>query len=186
MNNQEYGQAITAELTTVLRQISLEQAEALIELIADSAAVFIAGAGRSGYMSRAFCMRLMHLGLTTYMVGDTTTPAIQANDLLIVCSGSGETKSLVSNANKAKELGAKVALITINDESTIAKLADAIVKINAVSPKADKEGNTRSIQPMANLFEQCLLLFLDILAIMLMDRKGKTAQEMFTLHANLE
>ena len=38
-----------------------------------------------------------------------TTPSIQAGDLLIVGSGSGNTASLVSNAKKAKDQGAKVA-----------------------------------------------------------------------------
>jgi 6-phospho-3-hexuloisomerase len=89
-------------------------------------------------------------------------------------------------AEKAKSLNAKVALITINPDSTVGVLADVIVRINAPSPKAAKEGDIVSVQPMGNLFEQSLLLFLDISVMMLMDKKSMTAEEMFKLHANLE
>ena len=38
--------------------------------------VFVAGAGRSGLVLRMAAMRLMHLGLTVHIAGDTTTPAV--------------------------------------------------------------------------------------------------------------
>ena len=53
--------------------------------------IFVAGAGRSGFVSRGFANRLMHLGYTAYFVGDTTTPPIQPGDLLVIGSGSGKT-----------------------------------------------------------------------------------------------
>jgi 6-phospho-3-hexuloisomerase len=106
--------------------------------------------------------------------------------LLLICSGSGETQSLVSMANKAKSLGVKLALITINPASTIGTLADIIVRIPAPSPKAAANNDFVSIQPMGNLFEQSLLLFLDMTVMLLMERKGMTSDEMFKRHANLE
>ena len=76
--------------------------------------------------------------------------------------------------------------MTINPESTIGKLADVCVRINAPSPKAAKEGDLKSIQPMGNLFEQSLLLYLDICVMLMMDKMNLTGSEMFTRHANLE
>ena len=39
---------------------------------------------------------------------------------------------------------------------------------------------------MANLFEQSLLLMLDVLTIQLMSDLNLTSEQMFTRHANLE
>jgi len=186
MNNQEYGKLIAAEIGVVQSQISSESTQVLLELLKVSKAIFIAGAGRSGYMARGFGMRLMHMGLKSYIVGDTTTTAITKDDVLLICSGSGETRSLVSMAEKAKSLQAKVALITINPKSTIAKQADVIIRINAPSPKAIKEGDIKSVQPMGNLFEQSLLIYMDICIVMLMEQLDIDAEAMFSKHANLE
>lgn len=180
------SKTITQELERTLLAIDTKKACEFVETLKDSPAIFVAGAGRSGFMARGFAMRLMHMGYTSYLVGETTTPAIRENDLLIVCSGSGETKSLVSMATKAKSLGARVALITINPESTIGHLADTIVRIPAPSPKATANSDFVSIQPMGNLFEQSLLLFLDMSIMMLMEQTNKTSEAMFKLHANLE
>ena len=44
--------------------------------------VYVAGAGRSGLIARAFAMRLMHLGMEAYVVGETITPAMHTGDIL--------------------------------------------------------------------------------------------------------
>jgi 6-phospho-3-hexuloisomerase len=180
------SKTITEELGRTLLAIDEDVALEFVNQLKDKPAIFVGGAGRSGFMARGFAMRLMHMGYRSYLVGETTTPAISKDDLLVICSGSGETKSLVSMASKAKALGAKVALITINPESTIGHGADTIVKIPAPSPKATANSDFVSIQPMGNLFEQSLLLFLDMSIMLLMNQTNKTSEEMFKLHANLE
>ncbi len=186
MNNQEYAEIVLQELAEVQKQIRINDTAEFIQSLLKAQAIFVAGMGRSGYMARAFCMRLMHLGLKSYMVGDSTTRAIDEGDVLVICSGSGETKSLLSMAEKAKQQKSQVILLTINPDSTIAKLADKIVRFNALSPKALKEGDIKSIQPLGNLFEQSLLIYLDICSIMLMEKLGESAETMFKRHANLE
>lgn len=186
MSLDHYAQAVPHELSQALSQIDPACADQLIDLIENAEEIFVCGAGRSGLMAKAFAMRLMHMGKRVFVVGETVTPNIRQTDVLIVCSGSGETKSLVSMAEKARSLNAKIGLVTINPESTIGKLCDVCVRINAPSPKAVKEGDLKSIQPMGNLFEQSLLLFLDILILLMMDKKGLTGSEMFKRHANLE
>jgi D-arabinose 5-phosphate isomerase GutQ len=39
---------------------------------------------------------------------------------------------------------------------------------------------------MGSLFEQTLLVTLDVMAMMLMQKLGQTSEQMFKLHANLE
>lgn len=186
MNNQEYAKIVVEELNKTLTVIDPANADKFVDLLEGADEIFCAGAGRSGFQVKGFAMRLMHMGLKSYVVGETCTPNIKEDGLLVICSGSGETKSLVNHANKAKEIGAKIALITINTESTIAKLADVVVEIPAVSPKSAKQGSVKSIQPMGSLFEQSEGIFMDIAIMMLMERKGLDSDTMFGRHANME
>lgn len=186
MNNKEYGNIIVNELTQTLNSIKEIEAEKFVTLVNEANEIFCAGAGRSGFQVKGFAMRLMHMGVNSYVVGETCTPNIKEDGLLVICSGSGETKSLINHTKKAKEVGAKVALITMNPTSTIGNIADAVVEISAPSPKTDKEEKIKSIQPMGSLFEQSEGLFLDIAVLMLMEKWNKDSATMFGRHANME
>ncbi len=186
MNNREYAAAVCQELQAALGAIDTKATEAFADLLLQADEIFCAGAGRSGFQIRGFAMRLMHMGRKSYVVGETCTPNITDQGLLVICSGSGTTKSLVNHARKAKEVGAKIALITINPKSTIAELADVVIEIPAVSPKSDVQGAVKSIQPMGSLFEQCEGIYLDIVIMILMDRLGLDSDTMFGRHANME
>ncbi|GIO41170.1 6-phospho-3-hexuloisomerase [Paenibacillus apis] len=187
MSGTHYTTEILKELERTLTRISNTELEAMAGLMLRSEKVFIAGAGRSGLMGKAFAMRLMHIGRQVYVVGETVTPGIGPNDLLLLCSGSGETGSLALMAEKAVRIGARAGLITIKPESTIGRLAEAIVQVPA-SAKEDTaaSGAAITIQPMGSLFEQGLLLCLDALVLTLMDMEGITGADMFGRHANLE
>ncbi|WJH36103.1 6-phospho-3-hexuloisomerase [Paenibacillus sp. CC-CFT747] len=185
MRTDQYLAAILDELGRARDAVAGEPAEALAEAILSARQVFVAGAGRSGLMGRAFAMRLMHLGVDAYVPGDTVTPALGAGDLLLAGSGSGETKSLTAMAQKARALSARVALVTVTPESTLGRLADLTVTL----PGAAKEetGLQRTtVQPMGSLFEQTLLLFYDALLLRLMEKKGVDGAAMMSRHANLE
>jgi 6-phospho-3-hexuloisomerase len=186
MNTTEYALAVVKELETTLGQVSSEQGEELTDCILKAGKILVAGAGRSGFAVKAFAMRLMHMGLETYVVGETVTPNLEAADLFVVGSGSGETGSLVAMAAKAKKIGATVALVTIRPESSIGRIADVVVGIPAPTPKAEVSASFKSIQPMGSLFEQSLLLFLDAVVLRLMEKRGHSSDTMFTRHANLE
>lgn len=177
--------AILDELGQLVDRLDDGQLDSLLNILSGSGRIFMAGAGRSGLMLRAFAMRLMHMGREVHLVGDVTTPAIGPGDILLIGSGSGETGSLVMMARKADDLGAKIALVTSNAASTIAGMADVVVAVPAVSPKV-AAGSARSFQPMGNLFEQSLLLILDCAVMHLMRRLDMSSETMFTRHANLE
>lgn len=178
---------ILAELSALFERLDDAAVAGLAESMLSSNAIFVAGAGRSGMLLRCFTMRLMHMGRAAYMVGEVVTPAIRPGDLLFIASGSGETASLAGMARKAKGIGAGLALVTANPDSTITGLADTVVHLAAPTPKAAKlSGFVASLQPMGNLFEQGMFLLLEALVMELMARTGKTSEEMFKLHANLE
>jgi 6-phospho-3-hexuloisomerase len=179
--------AIVAEISACLRQVSAESLIDAIRLMEASSRIFLAGAGRTGLCVRALAMRLMHLGKTAYVVGETTTPGIAAADLLIVGSGSGQTARLLAFAEKARHTGARLLVVTMDAESTLGRLADLRVVIPAPSPKATAGvAASASAQPMATLFEQCLFVLCDSLILGLMRQTGESAPEMFARHANLE
>ncbi|WP_438357045.1 hypothetical protein [Staphylococcus hominis] len=48
----------------------------------------MAGKGRSGFVANSFAMRLNQLGKQAFVIGESTTPSIQKDDLFIVISGS--------------------------------------------------------------------------------------------------
>jgi 6-phospho-3-hexuloisomerase len=175
---------VIEELISSIRSVNNEEANKLVHSILESRRVFVAGGGRSGLMVKSFAMRLMHLGLDVYVVGETVTPSMGDRDLLLIASGSGETQSLVSMAKKAKSIGGKIGLVTLSPESTIGRLADITVKLSGA--RKDEGESNQSIQPMGSLFEQTLLLFFDASILTIMDNKELTSTKMYGKHANLE
>ncbi|MFJ7684377.1 6-phospho-3-hexuloisomerase [Peribacillus butanolivorans] len=185
MHTSQYLAEIIKELNRSVDLIADEEAEKLVNGILESKKVFVAGAGRSGLMGKSFAMRMMHMGIDAYVIGETVTPTFEKDDILIIGTGSGETKSLVSIAEKAKSIGGTIATATISPESTIGKLADIAIKLPG-SPKDQSEGDYQTIQPMGSLFEQTLLLFYDGVILRFMDKKGLDTNKMYGRHANLE
>ncbi len=179
-------QNIIKELEENARYVEEEKLQEFSDFIIKAKRIFVCGAGRSGFIARGFANRLMQMGLTVYFVGEPTTPAIREEDLLIVSSGSGGSGSLVSMASKAKELGAKVALVTIFPDSPIGKMADQVVPLPGETPKSSLACRYHSFQPMGNLFEQMSWLTYDSVVMIIMEKLGITGEEMFGRHANLE
>ncbi len=153
----------------------------LVKMFDEANRIFISGAGRSKLVGNFLGMRLMHSGYTVYMVGEIVTPSIQAGDLLIVISGSGETEQLISFTKKAKSVGAKVVLICSRKESTIGDLADAVFQIG----KEDLYEKVKGM-PMGTVFELSTLCFLEAIVAHMIWEKGIPEEKMRERHANME
>lgn len=178
---------ILEELKESSLHIDENQMEEFTSYIDYKKRIYIAGAGRSGVAIKAFACRLMHLGLDVHFIGDITVPHTKPGDLLIIGSGSGETQSLVSLAQKAKKNGLNIILNTLTSNSTIANLADAKMILPGASPKVVDETHIgASIQPMGSGFEQLSLLVYDAIIMSLMNKLAQTSEMMFERHANLE
>jgi 6-phospho-3-hexuloisomerase len=182
----ELTDQIAVEIQQTLSQVDEKSVLSLRGALLSGKRIFVTGRGRSGLQMKAAAMRLMHLGLQVYVIGDVTTPAITKGDLLLIGSGSGSTPSLVQYAEKAKSYGAEIALITTNANSVIAKMASYVITLPAPTPKVKEKRDFTSIQPMGSLFEQCLGILLDSIILQCMDRIDKSSDSMFSLHANLE
>lgn len=176
---------ILTEIKLVLSKVDQSQVDALVKHILSSKKIIASGAGRVGMAVRGFVMRLKHLGLDAYILGDANVPALKQDDLFLVCSGSGETQTIYELTRIAQKNQAYIGVITGNLESRIGKMADTIVQVSAPSKTKQINGFT-SIQPMTTLNEQSLGLFFDALVLRLMQELGETHETMWARHSNLE
>lgn len=175
---------IRDEITATAAGIDQRQLAALTAHIGLADRIFVAGAGRSGLILRTAAMRLMHLGHTVHVVGDTTTPAIASGDLLLVASGSGTTSGVVKASETAVRAGARIAAFTTNPESPLAALTDALVIIPAAQ-KTD-HGSSLSRQYSGSLFEQTLFIATESVFQTLWNNTNEPAEQLWLRHANLE
>ncbi|USS89886.1 6-phospho-3-hexuloisomerase [Fructilactobacillus cliffordii] len=174
-------QTILAELGR--QDVTITNAE--LEQLQRAPRIFVYGGGRSGLALRGLAMRLMQLGKTAYVVGETTTPAIQTGDLLLVASASGTTTGTVNIAKAARQADADVWLLTTTDESPLADLAQQVTLLPGKSKDLVGEEQA-SVQPMGSLFEQSVWLFGDALTLDYMQFAGVSEADMRKRHANLE
>ncbi|MFF6824787.1 6-phospho-3-hexuloisomerase [Streptomyces longwoodensis] len=174
---------VVRELDALLSHVEEDVYTDLVAAIRDADRIYVAGAGRSKLSAECFAMRLMHLGLTVHVAGDSTTPAAGPGDLLLACSGSGETPTTLVMAENAARAGARTAVVTARADSTLARRADQLVHLAEYSQ--DHEPG-RSAQFVGTLFEQGALLFFDSLVLAYEQLYGADPQDMLAQHTNLE
>ncbi|WP_077623285.1 6-phospho-3-hexuloisomerase [Sediminibacillus massiliensis] len=177
---------IAREIAEVLERVDPAESEKLAEELQRANRIFIAGTGRSGLVGKVFGMRLMHSGYPVYVVGETVTPSIEPEDILLIISGSGSTENLKYYAKKAKEVGAQVALVTTNKESAIGQMSDCHLVIPAATKKRlPSEPDT--IQPLGSQFDQSAHLLLDaVMVYLLQNYEQRDQASLNKKHANLE
>jgi 6-phospho-3-hexuloisomerase len=189
---------IIAGIKSSIKELNAKEVERLIELLleAKDKKIFIVGMGRSGFVARAFALRLMNLGFDVYFLGETITPAAEKGDLLIAISGTGSTKMVLTASAAAKEIGATVIAITSFPESQLGQMADHIVTIKGRTktgwPREEDYlarqimGEREPLTPLGSVFENNCMVFLDSLVVELMHRMGRTEEDLKRRHATIE
>ena len=191
---------MTSRLEETARMVDQANSGRFLEEILSAKRIYLAGAGRSGLVARAFAQRLMHLGFESYVIGETITPAFGPEDVLVAFSGSGETRSVVDACETAREIGGKICLVTSTPDSHIGRMADCIVEIgNDLLKDADiphdfeirqLTGQYRSVSgsfaPLGTLFETAALVFSDAIVSALMEVRHCTLDELKSRLANVQ
>ena len=172
---------IIEELDRSSKTIAPEKLQEVIKKIKEHKRIFVYGTGRSGLMLKAFAMRLMQIGLNSYVVGETTTASVQEGDLLIVASASGETGSVCMTAESAQ--GVDLIVISSAPESTLGKIHTPDIEIEAATKFATSKV---SVQPLGSLFEQMLLMVFDTIILEMSEEKEGSNEDMAKRHASLE
>ncbi|MEN6622803.1 MAG: 6-phospho-3-hexuloisomerase [Smithella sp.] len=182
----EICKAIISEHEAVFKRQDLGEVEALMKAIIKADRIFTMGVGREGIATRAFSMRLMHLGKEVHWVWDDTTPGMHENDLFIATSGSGKIGHIHYVVEQAKAAGTTVAVVTGAPREKTAKLADLVMFVPACVFNGTDDRVVESIQPMGSLFEQHLMMLFDVI-ILLLEKEMKTTHETMELrHRNIE
>lgn len=184
-------------VTRAIDSIKDHEVEKMISTLIDAYSghkILVMGAGRSGLVGKAFAMRLLHLGFQVYVLGETIVPRISKGDVVIAISGSGRTKLIVTAAEAAKQVGAKIIAITSYPNSPLGRLADVVVVVPGRTKIAAEEdyftrqilGIHEPLAPLGTLFEDTAMIFLDGVVVGLMKKLGKTEEDLRNAHANIE
>jgi len=169
--------AVRDEVSGVLSAVSSEQMSGAAALFTDRGRRwFCLGQGRSGLVAQMAAMRLMHIGLDAHAVGEPTAPSIAEGDALLVISGSGETPVTLHLAQLAVGFGARLLAVTTRADSTLTRLADAIIEVPTAATR----------QFGGSLFEQSALLLLDAVILDVTARDPEAHAAMHARHTNLQ
>jgi 6-phospho-3-hexuloisomerase len=185
-------------IVNTLNVVKIEEVSSFVNLLINAyrndKKVLVVGAGRSGLVGRAFAMRLMHLGFKSYVLGETITPSVGEDDVVVAISGSGTTTMVVAAAEAAKKMRAKVIAITSYRDSPLAGYADLVVQVPGRTKVAKMDdyfarqilGLHEPLAPLGTLFEDTAMVLLDAVIAELMYRLKKTEDEIRFRHANIE
>ncbi len=193
---QDMMKLMASKIRAIANTISDEDVESFIEKLLKAKRIYVMGAGRSGLVAKAFAMRLMHLGMQAFVVGETITPALNEGDIMVVFSGSGRTRTVADIAETAKEIGAKICLITSNADSRIGRISDCIVIIEHQRDAVGNDemefeirqmmGDHKSFAPLGTLFETTSMIFADAVISMLMEITKTDENALKNRHTNIE
>ncbi|MGI6778437.1 MAG: sugar isomerase [Acetivibrionales bacterium] len=183
-NYYDISKTVVKEHEQVLLDVKDSEVERLLDAIVSAGKIEVFGMGRMGCAVKGFTMRLMHMGFQAHVVYETTCPNIGKGDLLIVNGACTAVCGLVMKL--AKKAGATVCAITAHPDDKYGKMADFTVQLRGQVAPGAPNGEIPSIQPMAALFEQTLLVFEDIIIQLLMEKCNITPAMMERRHTNLD
>ncbi|WFN35084.1 6-phospho-3-hexuloisomerase [Methanogenium sp. S4BF] len=195
-NVQDMMKLMAATISSTADSLSNEGVGQFIDELLGAKRIYVMGAGRSGLVAKAFAMRLMHLGMHSYVVGETITPAMKEGDTIVAYSGSGETKSIAELCETAKSIGGRLCLVTSNKDSRIGRIADCVAVIeshrdNVKDESAEYEvrqmrGEHRSFAPLGTIFETTAMVFSDAIVSSIMEITQCEEKDLKGRHANIE
>jgi arabinose-5-phosphate isomerase len=167
-------------VTGLLDQLDGQLVRAAQEILGCSGRVVVTGMGKSGHVARKIAATLASTGTPALFVhpaearhGDLGM--IQADDIVLALSNSGETEELSEIAPHIKRLGALLIAITGNPESSLAKIAE--IHLNA---SVRVEACPLNLAPTAST--TAALALGDALALVLLDLRGFSAEEFARSH----
>lgn len=182
MATHDYRAEAVAGIDAALHSVSAESITLLAKEIGSAKRIFFTGAGRSFLMVKATAMALMQIGYQVHATGDVSTPSIARGDLLLVASSSGETRSVLLFVQQARSAGARIAVITADPASSMARAADLVVHMtDGTAP-----GGPQPAWNTGSFFELALGPLGDCVVETLAASVGASHDTVGQNHANLE
>jgi 6-phospho-3-hexuloisomerase len=175
MNFSDVFPKMIENIKEVLLKVDDKTIDISVDILKDSSTIFVYGAGRSGIVARSFAMRLVQLGLKTYIIGESVTPIVKENDAVVIVSNKGESFSSVQVGNIVRRVGAKLIVFTSNPNSKLAHISS--VKVTVPSVIQDKN------MPLGTLFEASCYILFDAMISILMNKLNESEESMRARHA---
>jgi 6-phospho-3-hexuloisomerase len=182
---------MSENLAQMTNGIAKDDINAFLSGILAARRVFVLGVGRSGLVAAAFAMRLIHLGIPAFVIGETIVPRLaemgRVGDLLVVFSSTGRQGVTAGIAADFAGAGdGKVFLITGNAESPVGKIADHVILFECDDYQREcAERGWSCFAPLGTCFETTAWVFADAAVSGIMEAKGIDAKTMGSIHANL-
>ena len=146
-----YGQMDESEFTKTL------------EYILKSNLIVLSACGSSGFAAKKFAHSLCCVECPAKFVPPSEAVhggmgALKKDNLLILVSKGGKTDELIPLVSIAKAKGAKIALVTANGDSALAREADAVLLLPDV-PESDRYGvmSTASFAATIAIFDALMM-----------------------------
>ena len=140
----------------------------------------IMGVGKSGHIGQKISATLSSTGTGSIFIHPTEAAhgdmgLIEKNDIVLLISNSGETDEIINIIPSLKRFSFKIASLTSNKNSTIARSSDIPIVINS-----EKEACPLNLAPTSSTTSA--LAFGDALAIALLESKGFTKTDFASSH----
>lgn len=171
----------SSALLDLIHNLSNEMLENIIESIVDSKGkLVVCGVGKSGLIGAKISATLSSTGTPSVFLHPTEAlhgdlGMLQANDILLAISYSGESEELLSVIPHIKRLGIKIITMSKSAESSLSKMGDFFLDISV-----KKEACPLNIAPTSST--TLTLVLGDVLAICLMKRRSFSAKDFASFH----
>ncbi|MDE0830843.1 MAG: KpsF/GutQ family sugar-phosphate isomerase [Vicinamibacterales bacterium] len=169
-----------AAITSLVARIDERFAEAVTTLDACAGRVIVTGMGKSGIISRKIAATLSSTGTPAFFLhpaeavhGDLGV--IQADDVVVALSHTGETSEILRLLETIKRVGARVICLTGDPHSTLADAADVTLDC-----QVRNEACPMNLVPTAST--TAALAMGDALAMTLLVKKGFGEHDFAGLH----
>lgn len=157
-----------------------EAIDLLLRTFQSRGKIIVCGVGKSGNIGRKLAATLNSTGATTVHldVGDALhgdLGVIDAGDLAIVLSYSGETSEIVDLLPHLKRFSIPIIALCGNPESSLARNADVLLDTHVT-----KEACPLNLAPTSSTTN--MLVMADALAMVLLEARGFSSEDFANLH----
>lgn len=172
--------AIDDTLPTMTAENLLPSAKLIWDSQTNGGRLHITGIGKPGHVAAYMASLFSSTGTPTYFLHGTeavhgSCGQLEAGDVVICISNSGETTELKSTAIAIRNNGCKIIAVTGNPNSWLAKFADA-----HICASVKDEGGPLNRAPRTSILVEILML--QALSVLLQERRGITPQEYVLRH----
>ena len=169
-----------AALTELKDRLDARFVQAVQLLLDCRGRVVVSGMGKSGHIGRKLAATLASTGTPAFFMHPAEAShgdlgMIQASDVLLALSNSGESDELVVILPVLKRLGVRLVAMTGGLQSTLAQHADVVLDTSVA-----REACPHNLAPTASTTAQLALG--DALAVALLDARGFRAEDFARSH----